>query len=190
MGRFIRTLDGARESVEAKLGAGADHPCLDRPSTPSSLPAADTGAGANVHMEAPSGCGAAAALPPGVIDAVEGIEGFPPAGLGGELLRSLQLHPVAVPVLSEFIPEGVAIAAGLLADRLQGRQGRVEIAGLELRHGLSAQGVLPEAQAAAIALNAGAGMDQSALQGQGLVPVLRPPELLSPQALAAGLFLG
>ena len=63
MGRFIRTLDGALESVEAKLGAGADHPCLDRPSPPSSLPAADAGAGANVHVEAPSGCGAAAALP-------------------------------------------------------------------------------------------------------------------------------
>ena len=60
MGRFIRTLDVALESVEAKVGAGADHPCLDRPSTPSSPPT-DTDAG--VHVEAPSGCGAAAASP-------------------------------------------------------------------------------------------------------------------------------
>ena len=99
-----------------------------------------------------------------MIDAIEGIEGLPPALLLDQLLTPVPQQPVAGPAVPQVVAQGGAIAAVIGVDRRQQHQGPLQVPLLEQAQGPGFQLAMPLDQLLLVRRLAGSRIDQLQLQ--------------------------
>lgn len=135
----------------------------------------------------PAPQGLTALLPERMVDAVEGVEGLPPALLPYQLVTAFELEAVAGPVLLKFVAQPLAVATALLPEGAQQRLGAGQVAAGKALEGPAAQLLLPILQLLSVGAACIAGDHQLALKGKGVPPAALLPELAGPQAPAVAL---